>query len=454
MENMLEPYVLVPLLSAIIAALVLLFIFRKKSAKKEDKSRNKKAKDRNTILKEANKRLAQNPKDPEALLQLAHIYFSDQSYEKAMRIYQVLIDLCATNPDLDEFEITLKYALSAMQTKQYQEAYKSFLIARSMKQDVFEIEHNLGHLEYMNKNYEKAARHLSKAKVMKPENLQTLRLLGLSLFRTKRYKDAASTLRKTLDMDPEDKEALFCLGQCYHNLAQNDPAIKIFGHLRVDPVFGPHAALYAGTIHLHTHEVDKAIMDFEIGLRHENVKPEVRLDLMYRLAAAYIKNQDIPNALKYYEQICSIQPDYKDARAQLDNYSELNKNKNLQVFLLSPVSDFVALCRKLTVAFFPDAKVKIVDISVQKNDYADILTEVSTQKWEDVILFRFVRTSGDIGELILRDLYSRLKEVKAGRGYCITTGSFTESAQHFVEARLIDLIEKDELMKQLQTIGY
>lgn len=452
---MLEPYVLIPLLAAVvITAFAFLFIFRKKSGKKEDKSKNKKVKDRNTLLKEANRRLAQNPKDPNALQQLAEIYYSEQSFEKAMRTYQVLIDLCATNPELDEFDITLKYALSAKQMKQYKEAYKSLLIARSMQQDVFEVEHNLGHLEYMSKNYEKAAGYLSKARVMKPEHLPTLRFLGLSLFRTRRFKEAATILRKALDMDPEDKEALFCLGQCYHNLSQSEPAIKIFGHLRVDPVFGPHAALYAGTIHMNSHDMSKAIMDFEIGLRHENIKPEVQLELMYRLATAYIKNQDIPSALTHFQKIHSIQPDYKDVKAQLNNYSELNQNKNLQVFLLSPVSDFVALCRKLTMTFFPDAKVKIVDISVQKNDYADILTEVSTQKWEDSILFRFVRTSGDIGELILRDLYSRIKEVKAGRGYCITTGSFTESAQNFVEARLIDLVEKDELMDRLKKVGY
>ncbi|MBN2049216.1 MAG: tetratricopeptide repeat protein [Spirochaetales bacterium] len=447
-------YIVVPIGAALIAAVFILFILRKKGDKKEVKNKNKKVKDRNTIVREANRRLAQNPKDPEALLLLADIYYSDQTYEKAMRTYQVLIDLCGTNTELDEFEVTLRYALSAMQIKQYQEAYKSFLIARTMKQDVFEIEHNLGHLEYLNKNYEKAAGYLSKAKVMKPDNLQTLRLLGLSLFRIRRYQDGAIHLRKALDMDPEDKEALFCLGQCYHNLGQNEPAVKIFAHLRVDPLFGPHAALYSGTIHLNAHDTNKAIMDFEIGLRHEQIKQEVRLELMYRLATAYIKNQDLPNALNYFQQIRSIQPDYKDVKQQLENYSELNRNKNLQVFLLSPISDFVALCRKLTTSFFPDAKVKILDISVQKNDYADILTEVSTTKWEDIVLFRFVRTSGDIGELILRDLYSRIKEVKAGRGYCITTGTFTESAQHFVEARLIDLIEKDKLMEKLLHTNY
>jgi restriction endonuclease Mrr len=67
-------------------------------------------------------------------------------------------------------------------------------------------------------------------------------------------------------------------------------------------------------------------------------------------------------------------------------------------------------------------------------------------------MFRFIRTQGTIGELVVRDFHSHLKEVKAGKGYCLTTGSFTEEAKRFVEARLIDLIEKDRIGKILDSV--
>jgi restriction endonuclease Mrr len=50
-------------------------------------------------------------------------------------------------------------------------------------------------------------------------------------------------------------------------------------------------------------------------------------------------------------------------------------------------------------------------------------------------------------------LHSRIKDLKAGRGFCVTAGGFTEGAQQFVEARLIDLVEKNELMKLLSRVG-
>jgi restriction endonuclease Mrr len=57
-----------------------------------------------------------------------------------------------------------------------------------------------------------------------------------------------------------------------------------------------------------------------------------------------------------------------------------------------------------------------------------------------------------VGELIVRDFHSHLKEVKAGKGICITVGLFSEEAKRYTEARLIDLIEKDKLSAVLNSV--
>ncbi len=411
-------------------------------------------KDRNAILKDANRKLAQNPKDPEALLALGDLYFKEGNFDKAMRTFDVLQDLCATNPDLDEFEITKKYGLSSLKMRKFDEAYKSLVLARTVKKDDFEVNSNLGYLEYLKKNYEKAAALLQPAVQAQPDHIQSLRYLGHSLFRLKHYKDALTALRKSIDLQPDDKESLFATAQCYHELSQNEQAIKIFTHLRTDPDIGPIAALYAGTIHLNNRQYEPAILDFEIGLRHEKIKPETVLEMKYRLSAAYIKRQDLASAVKILQEIQDDAPGYKDVPSQLNKYAELNSNRNLQVFLMSAPSEFVSLCRKLAENYIPRSKTKIVDISVHKSEYADVLAEVSTGKWEDLILFRFVRTTGQIGELVLRDLYVRIKDMKAGRGFCISAGEFTEGARQFVEARLIDLVGKDQLMKKLNNMDH
>lgn len=447
------PIVLIIIIIGVIGGFFLIFFLLKKKSGSNGNSSGGggDSKDRATVIREANKRLAQDPKDAHALKSLAELYYKEGNWEQALKNYSLLVDLVAANPELDEFDITLKMALSAMKLKQYEVAYRNLVIARTLKQDSFEVNYNLGYLEFMKKNYEKAAALLNKAREQNPEHPETLRYFGHSLFKTKRYKEAASMLRKSIEIHPEDKESLFITGQCYFESGQLDQATKIFTHLRSDPDVGATAALYAGSINLKARKYDEAIMDFEIGLRHENSKKETELELKYRLSSAYVQTQDITKAVSLLKQIHEVNPGYKDVTAQLNKYKELSSNQNLQKYLMSTQSEFVNLCRRIVENYFPKSRTKILDISVNKSEYTDILADINTSQWEDLILYRFIRSGGQIGELVLRDLYTRLKEVKAGRGFCISSGTYTDGAKQFVEARLIDLVDKKDLMKILNS---
>ena len=441
--------VVVPLLVIGIVVFIggyLIFLLRSKKKGANGKSK----KDRNEIVKEANRQLSQNPKDHQALRTLADLYYDEQQWEKAMKTYGILMNLCATNQEITEWEVTMRHGLSALKLKQYEEAYKSLQIARSMNEEPFEINHNLGYLEYRRKNFERAVQLLNRAKGQQPGHVPTLRYLGHALARLNKYNDTIRLLKTVVDQEPEDKESLFVMAKAYYELGQYDQAVMIFTHLRPDPKLGPNAALYAGIIHMKQRVNEKAQLDFELGLRHQQMRDEVKLELKYRLADAYVKEQQIGKALEQLQGIQEINPEYKDVKAQIAKHRELHSNKNLQVYLMAPTSEFVALCRRIVENFHKNSKVKIVDINVEKDEYADILAEVETAKWEDTILFRFVRTTGQVGELMLRDMHSRIKELHAGRGYCMAAGSFSESASGFVEARLIDLLDKEALTKVLK----
>jgi tetratricopeptide (TPR) repeat protein len=414
----------------------------------------KKSKDRDAAMKDATRRLSQNPSDPEALFTMASVLFDDENWERAMKTYETLMDQIAVNkaPGIDTFEVYLRYGISARKLNMLDQAFKGFSMARALRQDNFEVNYELGALEFDRKNYEKAVQLLQQARVQDPDSPAVLRYLGHALFRLKKPKEAMTFIRKAIDLAPDDKESLYTLAECYHEANQIEQAIRIYNHLRADPVMGPDACLNAGTIHLDTRQYDLAIQDFEIGLRHQNIKTDILMELRYRLATTYIKQNEIGKAIPLLKQIQAQNPSYKDISVLLSKYIELNANRNLQIFLMAPSADFVALCRKLVMTYFPKAKVKIINISVNKSEWADILAEIDTPKWQDLIMFRFIRTQGSIGELIVRDFHSHLKDVKAGKGVCITVGNFTEEAKRYTEARLIDLIEKDKLQVILNTL--
>ncbi|MDA3851222.1 MAG: tetratricopeptide repeat protein [Spirochaetaceae bacterium] len=444
--------VMIIILAALgLTAIVIVFqtLKSKGSKNKEGKTR---VKDRDSILKEANKRLAANPKDTTALLSLADLSYNEGDYQKAMKSYSVLMDLSGLNSVMDESEINLRYGLSCMQCKNFNEAYKSLMIARTTKPNDFEVNAYLGKLEYLKKNYEKAHFYLKISLASQSDHGESQKYMGQSLYRMKRYREAVTFLKLTMINAPDDKESLFALARAYYEMGQHEMAIKIFTHLRPDPLWGPSAALYSGSINAKKKDLDLAIMDYEIGLKHREIKTELRLELMYRLAETNNQRGNMPAALDYLNQIASLNPGYKNVKELIGRYSELSSNYNLQVYMRAPSSEFIGLCRRITVEIFPNAKIKVNDVTVRQDSYVDILVEVKARKWEDVVLFRFNRTEGQVGELFVRDLYARSKEMHAGRGFCLTPGNFTTGATAFVEARLIDLVNKADLMKILQKV--
>ena len=437
----------------LVFAVVLSAVFSAKKGEAASGGKKKlKAKDKSQVLKEANRRLASNPRDLEALAALGAMAWEEQDWERALKAYETISEAGAGNPEVNEFEANSRYGIAALKLSNVEDAYRGLMVARSLKQDDFEVNYNLGVLEYQKKAYEKAVITLKQATAAQPDHPAALRYLGNSYFKVKAYKEALGALRKAIDFEPDDKESLFTAAECYYELGNLEQSLKIFSHLRADPVLGPSASLFAGTVHLNQRLFERAVADFEIGLKHPNVKIETLVELKYRLAAASLQMQDIGKAVLLLNEIQSIYPNFKDVPALLVKYKELNSNRNLQVFLLGSTSDFVTLCRKIALLFFPKAKVKITDISVQGNDWADILAEIETTKWSDLILFRFIRSQGMVGELAVRDFHARVKDLKAGKGYCITAGLFSDEAKRFVEARLIDLIEKPSLMQTLNSI--
>lgn len=440
--------IVVVIIIACLAVLLLSFLGRKKDAQGPKKPRKK---DRSVIIRDASRRLAQNPRDPEALSAMGDLYYQEQDWEKAYTAYTVLVDLAPSSPKLDEFECSLRFGISAIKTNRIQEATKGFLLARKMKPDHFEVNYNLGYICYTQKEYEKAIPFFKQALIADTENVLAQRYMGFSLHKANRYRDALAYLKKALDLQPDDKEALFAMAESLFESGATDRSLKIFSHLRPDPVLGPQSALYAGIIHAQTNQHDKAVVDFDIGLKHENIPAEIANDLRYKLAITLIKTQDLARALATLKDIQRITPGYKDVPALIVRYQELNQNKNLQTYLMAVQSDFVTLCRKIVVQFFPAAKVKITDISVFA-DYSDIVAEIDTAKWSDIVIFRFFRSQGSVGELLLRDFHGRIKDLKAGKGICLSAGIFSEESRRYTEGRPIDLYDKDRLNKILNSV--
>jgi tetratricopeptide (TPR) repeat protein len=408
--------------------------------------------DRDTAVREAARKLAQDPHDVPALRDLAEISFEEQDFANAYRYYRTLVSLCGANPQIDEFEVNLRLGQSALKTRKADEAYKHLQVARSLRPDEFEVNFNLGLMEYFRKNHKRASEYFRIARSQRTDDVATNRYLGHSLYSQHAYADGVDVLQRVLDFEPEDKKVQFLLAKSYYAMKRHDLALELFARLRTDPEIGAISALHAGTININGGEYETALEDFEIGLRQPNIKQPVLLELKYRQAEARLKTGELSGALRLWKEINTLQPNYKDVTDKISQFQEVSSSKFLQTFLMGASSEFITICRRIAGRYYANAGTKLVNINLRRGEYADILAHVRTPKWEEQVLFRFVRSQGAIGELLLRDLYVHAKELHAPRAVCITAGVFTEQARAFVEARMIDLVDKDDLFKMLQKL--
>lgn len=431
------------------SAIAIVFYFRSKTGTPLEPK-----KDRKSLLKDATRKLAHNPRDPSALMILADIYYNENNFEKALQTYRILLDLCVTNTKLDQGMINFRYGMCAYNLNSIETAYKSLLYSWSLEKDNYVLNSTLGKIEYKLKKYDKAAGLLKKCVEIKPADLENRKYLGLSFFKLKDYKLAYPHLAKSVEADYGDKETLFTFAKCCHKANQTDRALKLFSGLRQDNIWGPNAALFAGSINTSQRNYDDAIVDFEVGLRHKNIASDIKIEMHYRLALVFAKTSQHEESINHLKKVQTLSPNYKDVPILLNRFKELSTNKNLGVYLNAQTPEFINLCKHLVQSVFPKSSVKITDIVQGSSDFVEIVAEIKNRKWEDIIIFKFMRSERDVGELIIRELYARLRDTRAGRGFCFTVGSYSEGAHSFVEARLIDLIDKPKLLKYLQKIDY
>ena len=412
---------------------------------------SKKQKERQVIVKEATKKLTSDPHNINALTELGNLYYKERDWAKAYPLYTTLVSLTSSRMGMNVAEVTLRHGVCALNLSKPQEALKSLLESRKLNPDTFDVNFYLGKTLVEQKEFDKAIPLLKKAITINNDVPECYAAIGRAYYLSKKYKESLPYLRKALDTNPEDKELLFSMADALNESGNPDRAIKVFMHLRPDPVYGAQSCLAAGIYHTRCNQLDAAIKDFEIGTKHENTPLDLMLNIKYRLAQCYIKSNNMTAGLTLLKNIQFLSPNYKDVPTLITKYQELNQNTNLRTYMIGTSNEFVAICRKIVSTFFKKSRTKVIDINVSA-DYAELLTEIDTDKWQDVISFRFYRTTGSTGELYVRDFHAKIRDEKAGRGICFTAGTFSDEARKYIEGRPIDLIEKAQLSKILSSL--
>lgn len=434
------------------AGLVVILMAVSSLSKKSGGSKRNSGKNSSVLARDCTKKLTKNPNDVEALTTLSDIYYSEQNYDKAYPLYESLFNLASIHVEINQLYVAGRLGACAFHAGKYDDAMSGFTGVLRIEPKNFDANYYMGRILYEKGEYDKAIICFKRALSIKPDASEIYEQMGYALYQNKKYRESLPYLKKALDEHPDNKETLFNFASAMDECGMGDKALKIFMHLRPDPKFGAASCLACGALHQKMNQLEKSVEDYEIALKLENLNQETRLTACYKLAQVYLSQHNIAKALSYLKQIQAITSNYKDVNTLVQRYQELNQNSNLQAYLMSGTSDFVALCRKFVSGYYPDSFVKVEDVSVAAESI-EVLCSVETARWSDTELFRFFRSSGAIGELYIRDFHGKIKDLRCDKGFCVTAGSFTDEARKYVENRPIDLIEKAKLVAVLKKIS-
>lgn len=444
------------LIAVIVAAVLVVVIILVRGTKRktldQDVNQRIQKKGKSAILKEMEKKLAHDPHNVNALETIGDIYYSEKNWEKVWNVYKTLFDISTAHVEINVAKCTLRMGIAAFYLQKMEDAIASLMTSLKKDPENFDCNFYLGQALYNAGTYDKAIYCLKKARIIQPENIEVNALLGQCLFKAQKFRDCLPFLKRVLDERPDNKEVLYDMAVAMSEVGMGDKAIKVFMHLRPDPQFGAQSCLEAGKMHERNKNFQEAVKDYEIALKLQNVPDQIMLQIKYRLGNTWIQLNDISKALIYLKQVQAIKSGYKDTDQLVARYSELNQNKNLQIYLMSGTSDFVALCRKFIATYYKDSFVKVEDVQVS-SETVEIVCAIENPKWESKQLFRFYRTQNVIGDIYIREFHGKIRDAKCDQGCCVTMGSFSESAHKYTEGRPIDLIEKDELVKILKKIN-
>lgn len=392
------------------------------------------------------------PKNVKSQQDLANYYYENGDYVKAAQIYSVLIGNASVNRKLDGFNISLRYGISLMKTGHLDQAYKYVADAFLMNRSDFTAASTLGLIEYKRGNYDTAIIRFKIADQIRPRDRQVRKYIGLCLFHLNKYNEAYPLLNACLEYDSDNRELIYCVAKCCVQMGRSEEALKAFNYLKNDEEYGSLACLEVGGIYLSKGMNDEALSFLQQAAAAQNLGYEESLELQYRTGLAYLRKNELANAMNIFNEISKTKPDYKDVRLLLEKYGAISANKGLSGYIFAEEGEFSDICRRLIDLLFPKASIKILESSFAPKRYMEIFANIETVKWEDNVLFRFYRSNLVIDEIPIREFYAKMRDRKINRGFCLTAGSFSDAAKSFTEARYIDLIEGaqlEDLLKKL-----
>ncbi len=354
--------------------------------------------------------------DPEELYQLAHRLGSVGQLKKSLLAWGRYLEL-----DGDSAEARMERGKIFYQSQKYDRALEELKKARD--EDVFpEIDLYLGRCYREKGNIQKAVDSYQQYMDNVPENLN----IGFEIADAAREGQKFDEARKIYKLIRErGVRKLFIMAtlQLIEMEMKQDNTEKVAGYLK-----------------------DLYRLD-----RKGKLNTSDELEVRYQHARLLERKGNIEEALRLYQQIYKIQPDYRDVTENIENYIDSLEDKEfLADYLNSERRNFVEISRRIVEMMGHEPE----SIFQPEDGGVGIIAAGTGGFWrEEKILYDFKKWDYAVSEWPVREFELNVIEKKVQKGYFVSPGGFKPGAIKFARGKQnVELLGPEDLVSYLPEI--
>ena len=407
-------------------------------------------------VKLAKKLLIKNEKDTRLRYLLGKAYLLDGKTELAMTEFTKISKsgLFPTKSMEIEFRTTLAglYSKSGMTEEAMQEYVLLTRLDEKNPTYYYEMgklfeEHNKSDLAVA--NYEKAIEFDSKY-------IAAYARLGYLLYQNNQVQEADKAISRALKLDPSNNEVLYNHGRILRAKKDYAHALASFEKAAREKTLRAKCFLERGMTYMETSNLEKAIFEFSRASKSSlDPRSNEALSASYLLANCYEKKRDLEKAIEEWRKIDAINPKFRDVKAKLQEYKDVQTNDRMKDYMTLGKEDFLRLAKAVAEQKFNST---IQAARETKSGCSIFAFEKETGKWlnerKKTQLFIFLRDSEVVQEEYLRNIYEGMKKQNVFKGFVITSSSFSKEALEFAANRPIELIDVNKLERILEAVDF
>jgi tetratricopeptide (TPR) repeat protein len=405
------------------------------------------------LMRHAKTLLARNERNVDAHWYLGEAYRLEGKPELAVVEYRYISNSARYTVSANEKKVREALARTYLALGQLDESQKEFILLSKREPENHEFVYQIARL-FEERNFtDSAFSNYKKVIAINPKHGPSYVRIGVIYYHRKQLNEARTALMTALRYEPQNAAPHYYLGKI--SRAAGDPATALahFEKALKDPDLKQRALYERGYIFVTRGELKQAVDELERAASAGDGDLAVSLAIHHLVAQCYEANKDIVHAVEHWEKINDKNPRYKDVAEKLATYGDIRSDDKLKDFLIAPQQKFQEYSTKIVESM----GLAVQDVLMKNQDLIELHALETQSKWRNQkkapSIIKVYRSIDPIGYDTIRALYDQMRRMNANRSICIAASKFTRTALEFAQIRPIELIDKDELTRILQSIN-